>query len=182
MPNPIIDPTGRAGAAAEVRLAPRPTSLRGATVGLLENRKHNAALFLEELGRALVEDHGVAGYVMRAKGSIVQTAEPPLVEELVRECDVVITGVGDCGSCSASAVADGLLFESRGVPAVVICSDAFVASAGAMARLRGVPDYRYLTTPHPVAVLTPEEVRRRARALLPEVMSLLVAPGARSAA
>ncbi|HKF76136.1 MAG TPA: hypothetical protein VKF59_08330 [Candidatus Dormibacteraeota bacterium] len=44
-----------------------------------------------------------------------------------------------------------------------------------MAGLRGSPGYRYVTTPHPVAVLGPAEVRERALAVLPEVVALLVA-------
>jgi hypothetical protein len=43
-----------------------------------------------------------------------------------------------------------------------------------MAGLQGAPGYRYVTTPHPVALLTPDEVRDRALAVLPEVVSLLV--------
>jgi hypothetical protein len=58
----------------------------------------------------------------------------------------------------------------------VICSDAFRSSADAMAGLRGAPGYQYATTPHPVAVLTPEQVRARAAAVLPDVLNLLVAP------
>jgi hypothetical protein len=61
------------------------------------------------------------------------------------------------------------------VPAAVICTDAFTASANAMAKLQGAEGYVYLTTPHPVAVLTPDEVRERALSVVPEVASLLVA-------
>ncbi len=43
-----------------------------------------------------------------------------------------------------------------------------------MAGLQGAPGYRYVTTPHPVAVLTPDEVRGCALTVLPEVVSLLV--------
>jgi hypothetical protein len=55
----------------------------------------------------------------------------------------------------------------------VICSDAFKATAEAMAGVQGAPGYRYLTTPHPVAGLTPEQVRERAEAVAAEVAELL---------
>lgn len=42
-----------------------------------------------------------------------------------------------------------------------------------MAKLQGAPGYRYVTTRHPVAILTPDEVRERALAVLPEVVALL---------
>ncbi len=47
-----------------------------------------------------------------------------------------------------------------------------------MAGLQGAPGYRYVTTPHPVAILTPAEVSERAQAVLPEVVALLVGPAA----
>ena len=55
----------------------------------------------------------------------------------------------------------------------MICSDAFHATAQAMADVRGAPGYRYLTTPHPVAGLTPEQVRERAQNVAPEVANML---------
>lgn len=55
----------------------------------------------------------------------------------------------------------------------MICSDAFKATADAMAGVQGAPGYRYLTTPHPVAGLTPEQVRERAQAVAAEVAELL---------
>jgi len=192
MPNAILDPTGRAdpaqaagtaagssaAAAVSVTLAPRSRSdLRGAAVGLLVNTKKNADIFLEEVGRLLVEQYGVGSVLARTKLNFARPVSDGLLKELTTECDVVITGIGDCGSCSASAVTDGVMLEGRGTPTAVICSDAFRSSADAMAGLRGMPGYRYATTPHPVAVLTPAQVAERAAAVLPDVVALLVSAG-----
>jgi hypothetical protein len=182
MPNAILDPTGRSGrarphAADGGGLAPRRADLAGATVGLLVNTKQNADIFLAEVGRLLVERHGAAGVHARTKLAFAQPAPEELLKEFTTECDVVVTGIGDCGSCSASAVTDGVALEGRGTPTAVICSDAFRGSADAMADLRGAPGYRYATTAHPVAVLTPDQVRERALAVLPDVVALLVSAG-----
>jgi hypothetical protein len=59
---------------------------------------------------------------------------------------------------------------------VVICSDAFMVSADAMADLRGAPGYRYVTTAHPVANLTPDGIRERARQAIPGIVALLTEP------
>ncbi|MBO0776211.1 MAG: hypothetical protein J2P34_07835, partial [Actinobacteria bacterium] len=169
MANAILDPTGqqdRTSGSGTFTLAPRRADLRGARVGLLINTKRNAETFLQEVGRLLQEEHGAAGLLARTKLAFAQPVGEDMLKELVTECDVVVTGVGDCGSCSASAVTDGIMLEGRGIPAAVICSDAFGASADAIASLRGAPGYRYLTTRHPVAVLTAGEVRDRARQLL----------------
>lgn len=182
MPNAILDPTGYVSQSSQLALAPRPAQLRGATVGLVVTTKQNADVFCEELGRLLQATEGAAGLVLRRKTSVALPASDEIVEEIVRECDVMVTGVGDCGSCSASAVADGVIFEKHGMPSAVVCTDAFVATSDEMAHLHGAPGYRYVTTPHPVAVLGPDEVRERAERALPDILSLLVAGEARGAA
>ena len=172
----IIDPT--IGAPADLQsglaaLANRPQSLSGLRLGLLANTKNNAEQFLDEVGRLIAEQHGVTTVVARKKPDITNTAPEPILDDLRVGCDIVVTGVGDCGSCSASAVADGIVLEQAGIPAVVICTDAFIASADAMAGLRGAPGYRYLTIPHPLANLTPDGVRDRAAATVPGIVGLL---------
>ena len=172
----IIDPT--LGPAADAQRAPaalavRPDSLSGLRLGLLANTKRNAEQFLDQVGRMLAERHGVTAVLARKKPDITNTAPEPILDDLRSGCDVVVIGVGDCGSCSASAVADGIILEQGGVPAVVVCTDAFTASADAMARVRGVPGYRYLTVPHPMANLTPEGVRDKAAAAVPEIVAML---------
>jgi hypothetical protein len=172
--NAILDPTGGAAHVREdIVLAMPRAQLRGATIGLLENTKQNASLFLTELGQLLVDRYGVAGVVLRTKQAFALPVPDDLLEELATGCQAVVTGVGDCGSCSASAVADGVAFERRGIPAAVICSDAFTVTADAMASVKGAQGYRYATTEHPVAVLTPDEIRARAEQALPQVVALL---------
>jgi hypothetical protein len=183
MPNAILDPTGRARVAAAPQpglvLAPRPPDLAGVRIGLLNNTKHNAALLLAEIGNFLAAEHSVSVTIAETKPNFAAPAPADLVQRFRRECDVVITGVGDCGSCSASAVADGIVFEQAGLPAAVICSDAFAVTASAMAELRGAPGYQYLVTEHPVAVLDAEQVRERAKRLVSEVVSLVTDPVSR---
>jgi hypothetical protein len=175
MPYPILDPTGTTTTAAKPQAprAHRRHDLNGATVGLLVNTKQNAAPFLDEIGRLLVDQYGARATVARTKVNFAAPAPEDLVKEMAASCDVIVTGIGDCGSCSASAVADGIVFEAAGLPAAAICSDAFKVTADAMAGLRGAPGYRYATTPHPVAVLTPEQVKQRAANVLDDVVALL---------
>ena len=179
MIDPTASPATSAGAPA---LAARPAGLRGLTVGLLANTKKNAAEFLDDVGDLLRERHDAAGVVRRKKLSITDPVPADILADLVAECDVVVVGVGDCGSCSASAVADGLALEAAGIPAVVICSEAFQVSADAMARLQGSPGYHYVSTAHPVAPLDAPTVRERAELALPEIVDTLTARDASTVA
>ncbi|MGE5290810.1 MAG: UGSC family (seleno)protein [Micromonosporaceae bacterium] len=175
----IVDPTVGPPASSECdqpTLAARPDSLFGLRLGLLANTKRNAEQFLQQVGEQLAEQYRLQMVLARKKPNIIETAPEPMMAEFADRCDIVVAGVGDCGSCSASAVADGLLLEQAGIPAVVICTDAFMASADAMARLRGAPGYRYVTTPHPVANLTAGGIHDRAVAAIPAIVTLLTQP------
>jgi hypothetical protein len=175
----IIDPTVSQANATEydrLALAARPERLSGLRLGLLANTKRNAEQFLDEVGQLLAGQYGVQVVLAMKKPDITSTAPELTLAELSAECDVVVTGVGDCGSCSASAVADGILLEQAGTPAVALISEAFAVSADAMAVLRGASGYKYVKVPHPVASLTQDGVRSRAAQAVPAIVSLLTEP------
>jgi hypothetical protein len=175
MPNAILDPTGSVKTSAAKQAAPRAprrASLTGARVGLLINTKTNARPFLEEVGRLLTERYGVT-VTRRTKTNFAVPEPESVIKELVASSDVVVTGVGDCGSCSAAAAADGVVLEAAGIPVAAIITESFKPTADAMAALRGAPGYRYATTAHPVAVLTEDKVKERAARVLDDVVALL---------
>jgi hypothetical protein len=174
MPNAILDPTGTTAksTAKSAPRASRPASLRGKRVGLLINTKQNARPFLQEVGRLLQEKYGVT-LTERTKVNFAVPEPEDVVKELAAAADVIVTGVGDCGSCSAAAAADGVVFEAAGLPVAVIVTDSFRATADAMAELRGAPGFRYATTAHPVAVLTEDQVKQRAANVVDDVIGLL---------
>ena len=68
---------------------------------------------------------------------------------------------------------DGILLEKNAVPAASIVTDVFEATGRAMAERWGVPTYRFLMMPHPIANLSEAELDRRAREIAPEVVKLL---------
>jgi len=59
------------------------------------------------------------------------------------------------------------------VPAVSICTDAFVIPAKAMADVMGHPDFQFVTIPHPIASLEAAEIEANVRALIAEVVRIL---------
>ncbi|MBO0830539.1 MAG: hypothetical protein J2P28_07760 [Actinobacteria bacterium] len=70
-------------------------------------------------------------------------------------------------------MADGILFERAGLPAVSICTDSFVPAAEAMAKVYGFPGYQFVTMPHPLASLDDAQLQACARSLLPDVLRIL---------
>jgi hypothetical protein len=71
-------------------------------------------------------------------------------------------------------VLDGILLEKNGIPSASIVTDVFEATARAMAEQWGVPTYRFLMMPHPIANLSDKELDQRAREMAPEVVKLIL--------
>jgi hypothetical protein len=70
-------------------------------------------------------------------------------------------------------LADGILLELAGVPAVSICTDSFRVPAQAMAKAYGFPGFEFVTVPHPIASLDEAQIQARARDVLPAVLRIL---------
>jgi hypothetical protein len=71
-------------------------------------------------------------------------------------------------------VLDGIVFEKAGIPAASIVTDVFEGTGHAMAQSWGVPEYKFLSLPHPIANLTEAELDARARAIAPDIVRLLL--------
>jgi hypothetical protein len=98
MPEPItdgveiFDPTIRAVEA--INPAPRLQSLDGKTVGLLDNSKEKANVFLTTLAERLGERFNVTTIIHRRKPTYSRVAPQPIIAELAEACDCVITAMG----------------------------------------------------------------------------------------
>ncbi|GAA3731402.1 hypothetical protein GCM10022225_11570 [Plantactinospora mayteni] len=91
----ILDPTGDADRGADTTLAPRLGSLRGATLGLLDNGKPNGSVLLGEIGDHLRDRYGVREVVMYTKSYFGTPVDQTLTERIVQECDFAIAAIGD---------------------------------------------------------------------------------------
>ena len=76
-------------------LAPRLDHLRGVTVGLIDNHKKNADVYLAELERLLMEDFGVAQVKHYRKISQSMPTPDEVLDNLAKECDAIIHAVAD---------------------------------------------------------------------------------------
>lgn len=170
----IIDPTmllrNEATAGSD---ATRPGSLSGLRIGLFENTKRNAAALLDAIGEQLAERDEDITLVRRTKGQFGMPMSSELMADLRSSCDVVVVGVGDCGSCSASAISDGIALEAHGIPSAVVVTEVFEANARAIAALEGAEEYPFLMIPHPFATLSTEQLEEQARELVPRILGRL---------
>jgi hypothetical protein len=71
-------------------------------------------------------------------------------------------------------VHDGIHVENAGIPSATICTDRFIPTAAGMAKMWGAPDYPTIFTEHPIENLNRDQIRQRAEALAPKVVSILI--------
>jgi hypothetical protein len=90
----IYDPTiGTSG--RNVNFVPRPKSLAGLRVGLVDNTKHNSDQMLLRIAALLESKHGAKTHIIRKKKSAGAAPHAEIVEEFKAHCDVIVAGVGD---------------------------------------------------------------------------------------
>src|SRR3954447_10560860 len=91
----LLDPTGAADRGQDRTLAPRPPSLRGATLALLDNTKPNAGALLEEVGRQLAQRFGLREVKVFSKDYFGTPVDRTQVERIVATCGFAVTAIGD---------------------------------------------------------------------------------------
>ena len=90
----IYDPTiGTSG--RSVSFVPRPKSLAGLRIGLVDNTKHNSDQMLLRIAGLLESKHGAKTHIIRKKKSAGAAPHAEIVEEFKAHCDVIVAGVGD---------------------------------------------------------------------------------------
>jgi hypothetical protein len=167
----VLDPT-IATEEEPIDYVARPTEVKGLRVGIIENTKKNAEVVLTRLAEKLK-----SAYAMKADFLLHKAQRAPLtdaqIDELRNKVDFVIAGIGDCGACSSGILLDAIYLEKSNIPAIGIVTEAFDNTSREMAELWGVPNFRFVKIPHPLASLTPEQVNQRAEELVEKVVTLL---------
>jgi predicted GTPase len=88
-----IDPTA-GSAKGRVALARRPEDLAGKVVALLDNTKEQSDIIMDAMAAALTEKYGVARVITHRKPHYSKFAPEELIEEIAREADAAIAGLG----------------------------------------------------------------------------------------
>lgn len=90
----ILDPVGTTSVASRT-LAPRPASLEGAVIGVLDNSKPNARVLLDGVARALAEKLGAREVRTWRKPGASIGATKAVLDEMAAVCGVALTASAD---------------------------------------------------------------------------------------
>ncbi len=91
----VLDPTVEAAAQPVITYAPRPDSLAGKRIGLIENTKFNSDRLLLKIGAILEAEYGAAEARIFRKHNSSVPAHQEVIDELRATCDVMVAGIGD---------------------------------------------------------------------------------------
>jgi len=90
----ILDPVGSTSATSRT-LAPRPATLAGAVIGVLDNSKPNARVLLEGVARALAQRVGARDVKIWGKPGASIGATTAVLDEIAAQCGAVLTASAD---------------------------------------------------------------------------------------
>jgi hypothetical protein len=90
----ILDPTIAADH-AESTMAKRVADLEGKVLGLLSNSKVNGDQLLDLVRDGLATRYRITNVVTMKKSSASRVADEEMLDALARDCDIVVTAIGD---------------------------------------------------------------------------------------
>lgn len=154
-------------------LAERPASLQGKRLTLIFNRKPKGKELLTMVGERLRERAGVASVDLYTKSAASVIIDDGEVRAIAEKADIVVTGLGDCGACSACSLADAIKMESAGIPSTILITDVFNGNCASFAAAMGMPGYHTVAFPHPVSSKDDDQLERYAENVVDQVIAQL---------
>lgn len=167
----VYDPRGVVRSVA-LPTAERRQRLDGLRLGVLDNSKWNANKLLRGSIEALRKEIDFAAVNYYVKHSFSKDAAPELIEQIVAENDIVLTAIGDCGSCTSGCLRDAIALEQQGVPTAVIVTTEFVKETVLTREALGMHALEPIIIAHPVSSITMEEVAHRVSQILPQAQAV----------
>jgi hypothetical protein len=158
----LFDPRGIVDRTV-VPCAPRKLELVGLRLGLLDNSKWNANKLLRGASAALGANIKFAAVNYYVKQRFSKDAAPELVEQIARENDIVLTAIGDCGSCCSCCIRDSVALDKLGIPTAAIITTEFARETELTLHALGMPDFVPVVIDHLVSSIMQDEIDQRVR-------------------
>lgn len=154
--------------------AARPANLNGARVALLANGKTHGEFLLTGILATLRRDYDIADARVWVKPHPSGPPTPTQLEEIRGFATVLISAIGDCGSCSSCSVFDGMNFEREGIPSAIVISAPFIPTAAAIARINGAGNFRVVPIGHPVTSKSEDKLLEDIAEATPQIVDILL--------
>ena len=157
----VFDPRGVVES-ANIPIAARSKKLDGLRLAILDNSKWNANKILRASTVALEKTVKFAEVNYYVKHSFSKDAAPELIAEIAANNDIVLTAIGDCGSCCSCCIRDSVALEKLGIPSAAIITTEFERETELTRTAIGMQGLIPIVIDHPVSSITQAEVEARA--------------------
>ncbi|HLQ93889.1 MAG TPA: hypothetical protein VK148_28045 [Xanthobacteraceae bacterium] len=156
----VLNPVGFPPKVNRKAIAPRPESLEGKTIYLVDCRFDDSIELLKQVQNWFAEFMPAVKTKIVSLSATYQHDDPKTWEEIKANGHAAIVGVGHCSNCSPAVATHAITLETRyGVPTVAIHTDKFDRVVTSVTKMAGLPDARRTFVPMPVMGKTTEELK-----------------------
>jgi len=156
----VLSPTGFPPKVSKKTAAPRPESLDGKTVYLVDCRFDDSIELLKQVQGWFAEHMPAVKTKIVSLSATYQHDDPKTWDEIKAHGDAAIVGVGHCSTCAPGVATHAITLETRyGVPTVAIHTDKFDRVVASVTKVAGLPEARRAFVPQPVMGKSADELK-----------------------
>ena len=166
IPNPVeeritvLNPVGYPPKVAKKTAAPRPETLDGKTIYLVDCRFDDSIELLKQVQAWFGEHMPSVKTRVISLSATYQHDDPKTWNEIKANGDAAIVGVGHCSNCSPAVATHAITLETKyGVPTVALHTDKFEHVVASVTKMAGLPQAARAFVPMPVMGKTTAELR-----------------------
>jgi hypothetical protein len=155
----VLSPVGTPPTVTRKNAAPRPESLDGKTIYLVDCRFDDSIELLKQV------EVWFAAHMPNVKTKIVslsatyQKDDPKTWNEIKANGAAAIIGVGHCSNCAPAVTTHAITLETKyGVPTIALHTDKFDKVVASVAKMAGLPEAPRAFVPQPVMGKTAAEL------------------------
>jgi hypothetical protein len=156
----VLNPMGYPPAVTRKTAAPRPESLDGKTIYLVDARFDDSIELLKQVQAWFAEHMPSVTTRIVSMSAYYGHDDPTTWEEIKANGDAAIVGVGDCSTCAPAVATHAITIDTKyGVPAVALHTDKFDKVVSSVTKMAGLPGAPNVYVPQPVMGKTAAELR-----------------------
>jgi hypothetical protein len=156
----VLNPMGYPPEITRKSAAPRPESLNGKTVYLVDCRFDDSIELLKQVQAWFAEHMSGVSTKIISLSAYYGHDDPATWEEIKKNGDAAIVGVGHCSTCAPAVATHAITIETKyGVPAVAIHTDKFDKVVKSVRKMGGLADAPTVFVPQPVMGKSAAELR-----------------------
>ena len=156
----VLNPVGYPPKVTKKTAAPRPESLDGKTIYLVDCRFDDSIELLKQVQAWFGEHMPSVNTKIISLSATYQKDDPKTWNEIKTNGHAAIVGVGHCSNCSPAVATHAITLETKyGVPTVGLHTDKFDRVVTSVTKMAGLPDAPRAFVPMPVMGKTAAELR-----------------------